>query len=69
MVDDLGARYGATPELLADSPFVLIGTVQEVVDKLGRFAALGARRVYLQVLDLHDLDHVRLLAAEVMPHV
>jgi hypothetical protein len=25
--------------------------------------------VYLQVLDMTDLDHIRLLAAEVMPHV
>jgi hypothetical protein len=25
--------------------------------------------MYLQVLDQHDLDHLRLLAAEVMPHV
>ena len=24
-------------------------------------------RIYLQVLDLHDLDHLRLIAAEVVP--
>lgn len=47
----------------------LAGTPQEVVDKIGRYAALGAERVYLQVLDLADLDHLRLIAAEVMPHV
>ena len=26
--------------------------------QIGRYAALGAQRVYLQVLDLHDLDHL-----------
>ena len=47
----------------------LAGTPQEVVDKLGRYAELGAQRVYLQVLDLSDLDHLRLVAEEVMPLV
>lgn len=47
----------------------LAGTPREVVDKIGRYGALGAERVYLQVLDLADLDHLRLIAAEVMPHV
>jgi F420-dependent oxidoreductase-like protein len=45
------------------------GTPQEVVDKLGRYAALGAERAYLQVLDLADLEHLALVASEVMPHV
>jgi len=47
----------------------LAGTPQEVVDRIGRFADLGARRFYLQVLDLADLDHLHLVAEEVMPHV
>jgi F420-dependent oxidoreductase-like protein len=47
----------------------LAGTPAEVVDKIGRYAALGAQRIYLQVLDLGDLDHLRLVAAEVLPHV
>jgi F420-dependent oxidoreductase-like protein len=41
------------------------GTPSEVVDKIGRFAEAGATRVYLQVMDLHDLDHLDLIAAEV----
>ena len=36
----------------------LAGTPQEVVDKIGRYAELGAERLYLQVLDLADLDHL-----------
>ncbi|MCX6399377.1 MAG: LLM class F420-dependent oxidoreductase [Propionibacteriales bacterium] len=47
----------------------LAGTPDEVVEAIKRFEALGAQRIYLQVLDLGDLDHVRLVAAEVMPHV
>jgi F420-dependent oxidoreductase-like protein len=47
----------------------LAGTPQEIVDRIGEFAALGSQRIYLQTLDVHDLDHIRLLAAEVMPHV
>jgi len=43
------------------------GTVDEVVETLGRYAEAGIERVYLQVLDLHDLDHLRLIAAEVAP--
>lgn len=34
-----------------------------------RYAEAGAERAYLQVMDLDDLDHLRLVAAEVMPHV
>jgi F420-dependent oxidoreductase-like protein len=45
------------------------GTVAEVVDKIGRLADLGATRVYLQVLDLTDLEHLELVAAEVVPQL
>ena len=45
------------------------GTPEEAVETIGRYAAEGAQRVYLQVLDLADLDHLRLVAAEVMPKV
>jgi F420-dependent oxidoreductase-like protein len=47
----------------------LAGTPQEVVDKIGRYAELGSQRLYLQVLDLADLDHLRLVAREVAPAV
>ncbi len=45
------------------------GTVPEVVDKIGRLAALGATRVYLQLMDLDDLDQLRLVADQVTPAV
>lgn len=47
----------------------LVGTPDEIVDRIGAFAELGATRIYLQVLDLHDLDHLELIASEVMPQV
>lgn len=47
----------------------LAGTPEEVVAKIKQFEAAGAERLYLQVLDLHDLEHLRLVAAEVMPQV
>ncbi|GAB3087629.1 LLM class F420-dependent oxidoreductase [Nocardioides zeae] len=47
----------------------LAGTPSEVVDRLGEFAETGSQRAYLQVLDLGDLDHLRLIAAEVLPHI
>ena len=47
----------------------LVGTPDEIVDRIGTFAELGATRIYLQVLDLHDLDHLELIASEVMPQV
>jgi F420-dependent oxidoreductase-like protein len=46
------------------------GTPTEMVDALGRYAeATGAQRIYLQTLDLDDLDHVELVAAEVAPQL
>ncbi len=45
------------------------GQPNEVVDRLQSFAAAGAETAYLQILDLDDLDHLRLIAAEVMPAV
>ena len=54
-------------ELRANTP--LVGTPAEIVDRLGPFAEAGVQRVYLQLLDAHDLDHLELFAAEVMRQV
>ena len=47
----------------------LAGIPAEIVDRLGEFGKIGADGAYLQVLDLHDLDHLELIAAEVLPQV
>ena len=36
----------------------LAGTPEEVRDRVGRLAEAGVQRLYLQVLDLQDLDHL-----------
>ncbi len=45
------------------------GTPQEVTARLLEYADAGAERAYLQVIDLDDLDHVALIAAEVLPRL
>ena len=45
------------------------GTPGEIADKIASFAEVGAERVYLQVYDLGDLDHLALIASDVLPQV
>jgi F420-dependent oxidoreductase-like protein len=47
----------------------LAGSPAEIVDKIGGYAEAGATTAYLQVLDLADLDHLDLLASQVLPQV
>jgi F420-dependent oxidoreductase-like protein len=61
------AAIGREPAELRENG--LAGTPAEMVDKIGRYAEVGASRLYLQVLDLSDLAHVELVAAEVMPQL
>ncbi len=46
-----------------------VGSPAEVAERLAAFAKAGSERAYLQVIDLDDIDHLELLAAEVMPQV
>jgi alkanesulfonate monooxygenase SsuD/methylene tetrahydromethanopterin reductase-like flavin-dependent oxidoreductase (luciferase family) len=45
------------------------GTPDEVVARLRELETAGAGTVYLQVLDLHDLDHLRLISERVLPEL
>jgi len=47
----------------------LAGSPDEIVEKIGRYRAVGSERVYLQVLDLTDLDQLELIATKVMPQL
>jgi F420-dependent oxidoreductase-like protein len=58
---------GRAPEELREHGAA--GSPAEAVDRINTFAAAGADAMYLQVLDLDDLDHLRLIAAEVAPHI
>ncbi len=61
------AAIGRAPDELRKNG--VAGSPAEAVDILGRYAEAGAQRVYLQVLDLSDLDHLDLVAAEVAPQL
>jgi F420-dependent oxidoreductase-like protein len=61
------AAIGREPEELRESG--LAGSPAEIADKIGAFASAGASTVYLQVLDLSDLEHLELIADEVAPQV
>ena len=63
-VDRRATAIGRKPDELRRNG--VAGTPDEAVAKIEQYAAIGATRVYLQVLDLADLDHLRLVAAEVM---
>jgi F420-dependent oxidoreductase-like protein len=45
----------------------LYGTPARVAEQLADFVKAGASRAFLQVLDLRDLEHLELIAAEVAP--
>jgi F420-dependent oxidoreductase-like protein len=63
-VERRAAAIGRTIDQLAGA---IAGTPAQVIDRIGEYRDGGAETIYLQVLDLHDLDHLRLLAAEVVP--
>jgi F420-dependent oxidoreductase-like protein len=46
-----------------------IGSPAEVAERIAALADAGADTVYLHIYDIHDLDHIALIGAEVLPHV
>lgn len=54
------AAIGREPDELRANG--VAGTLAEARDTVGRWLDAGAQRIYLQVLDLGDLDHLELLA-------
>ncbi len=61
------AAIGQEPDTMRETG--VAGTPGEVAAKIAEFAEIGAERVYLQVLDLGDLDHLALIASDVAPQV
>jgi alkanesulfonate monooxygenase len=47
----------------------LAGSPAEVVDKIGRWRELGVSRIYLQLMDLQDIDQLELISSEVTPQL
>ncbi len=68
------AEVGRRAEAIGRTPDELrvngaAGTTEEVVATLGAYADAGIQRMYLQVLDLQDLDHVSMVGADIIPAV
>jgi F420-dependent oxidoreductase-like protein len=61
------AAIGREPDTMRKTG--IAGTPGEVAAGIAEFAGIGAQRVYLQVLDLSDLDHLALIASDVVPQV
>ena len=45
----------------------LIGRPEQIAEKVERLRALGAERVYFQLLDLRDIDHADEVGTELLP--
>lgn len=58
----------ARAEGLGEEP-LLRGTPDQVVEAIGAFAEAGVARMFLEVLDIHDLDHLDVLASRVLPQL
>jgi F420-dependent oxidoreductase-like protein len=68
------AEYRRRAEAIGHDPDQLrtnavAGTVDQVIERIHAFAGAGAETLYMQILDLDDLDHIRSIAADVAPHV
>jgi F420-dependent oxidoreductase-like protein len=68
-VDDAAVRRGLDAIRRAADGVGLCGTPAQLVDTIGQWADAGASRMYLQFLDLDDLDQLRLIGEEVLPRV
>lgn len=66
-VDRRAEAIGRDPREVRESG--LAGTPDQLVDQIGQLADSGVERLYLQVLDLDDLDEVALVAQEVKPQL
>jgi alkanesulfonate monooxygenase SsuD/methylene tetrahydromethanopterin reductase-like flavin-dependent oxidoreductase (luciferase family) len=66
---DLEAK--ASAEQLADlrSREAVVGTPNEIVDRLGKLSEVGVAGVQLQWLDLDDITGLELIASDVLPQL
>ena len=61
------ANIGREPAELLENG--LCGTPDQIADQINRYAEAGAGRIYTQLLDLDDLDHIGLIGEAVIPMV
>jgi F420-dependent oxidoreductase-like protein len=63
---DRRAQIVASPRIRES---MLIGPPGQLADRIAGLAEVGADTVYLHIFDIHDLDHIALIGAEVLPQV
>jgi alkanesulfonate monooxygenase SsuD/methylene tetrahydromethanopterin reductase-like flavin-dependent oxidoreductase (luciferase family) len=54
-------------QMLRDT--AVIGPPAALTDRVAELTKAGADTVYLHIFDIHDLDHIALIGAEVLPHL
>ena len=64
-IEKVCASIGYTPSLIRAQGGA--GSPETVLERLSELHTAGAGRAYLQIIDLADLDHLQLLAEEVLP--
>jgi F420-dependent oxidoreductase-like protein len=47
----------------------VVGSPAQLVQRIGEFAEINATRVHLRLIEIADLDHLELIASEVLPQV
>lgn len=62
------ARIGKTLDEVRDGTN-LVGGPGEIADRVAHYRSFGIERVYFQLLDLQDVEHVEYLGAEVLPQL
>jgi F420-dependent oxidoreductase-like protein len=62
-------RLGRSVEDMRTNGDAVVGTVSEVVEQISGYAEAGAARIYLQTIDLTDLDQIELVASAVAPQL
>ena len=67
-LDRRAANIGRTVGQLRGDTHI-VGSRDEIVAKVERIASLGADRLYLQLMDLQDVDQVEYLGQDVLPQL
>lgn len=62
------AKLGRSLDQVRDGVNI-VGDAKEIGERIARYAEYGISRIYFQLLDLQDVDHVEYLGSEVLPHL
>jgi F420-dependent oxidoreductase-like protein len=62
------ARIGRTLDQVRDGTNI-VGGADEVAERIAVYRSHGIERVYFQLLDQQDVEHVEFLGSEVLPHL